>query len=143
MVLGTEFGRTPRINDNDGGDYHNSVRYLLAGAGIRDWEAKRDTHSDNFEGTPRQTTVPDQAMSALLGDLPAKGLLEQTLEVLGTEFGRTPRINDNDGRDSHDEAFRCLLAGAGIEGGKANGGADGRGATINHQGQAIWSLRQA
>ena len=55
-------------------------------------------------------------MSALLADLHAKGLLAQTLVVLGTEFGRTPRINDNDGRDDHSEQFKCLLAGAGING---------------------------
>ena len=73
-----------------------------------------DTHSDNFEGTPRQAAVLDQAMSVLLADLQAKGLLDLTLVVLGTEFGRT-RINDNDGSDEHNEVFGCLLAGAGIE----------------------------
>ena len=57
-----------------------------------------ETHSDRFEGTPRQAAVLDQAMSALLADLQAKGLLDQMLVVLGTEFGYTPRINDNDGR---------------------------------------------
>ena len=56
-----------------------------------------ETHSDRFEGTPRQAAVLDQAMSALFADLKAKGLLGETLVVLGTEFGRTPRINDNDG----------------------------------------------
>ncbi len=47
-----------------------------------------DTHSDNFEGTALK-----------VADLQAKGLLGQTLVVLGTEFGRTLRINDNDERD--------------------------------------------
>ena len=55
-------------------------------------------------------------MIALLADLQSKGLLDQMLVVLGSEFVRTPRINDNDGRDHHDNAFTCLLAGAGIEG---------------------------
>ena len=72
----------------------------------------------------------DQAMSALLADLQAKGLLDQTLVVLGTEFGRTPRINDADGRDHHNKAFTCLLAGAGIKGGQAYGKTDGRGAEV-------------
>ena len=58
-----------------------------------------NTHSDNFEGTPCQSTILDQAMIALLEDRQAKGLLDQTLVVLESEFGRTPRINDNDGRD--------------------------------------------
>ena len=57
-------------------------------------------------------------MSAPLADIQTKGLLDKTLVVLGTEFGRTPRINDNDGWDHHDEGFTCLLAGAGIDGGE-------------------------
>ncbi len=65
----------------------------------------RNTHGDNFEGTLHQAAVLDQAMAALLADLEAKGLLDQTLVVLGTEFNPTPRINDNDGRDQHNEAF--------------------------------------
>ncbi len=46
---------------------------------------------------------------------PAEGLLDQTLMVLATDFGRTPLINDNDGRDDIRRAFTCLLAGAGWE----------------------------
>ena len=68
-----------------------------AGAGIE----RRET-----PGVPRiqrQSAVLDQAMSALLADLQADGLLNQTLVVLGTEFGRTPRINDNDGQDHHED----------------------------------------
>ena len=58
-------------------------------------------------------------MSALLADLNAKGLLNQTLVVLSTEFSRTPWIDNNDGRDHHNRAFSCLLAWAGIKGGQA------------------------
>ncbi len=54
-------------------------------------------------------------MSTLLADLHVKGLLSETPAVLGTDFGRTPWINDNDGRDHHDKAFTYLLAGAGIK----------------------------
>ena len=54
-------------------------------------------------------------MYSYIEDLHAKGLLGPTPMVLGTEFGRTPRIYDNDGRDQH-KAFTCLLAGVGIEG---------------------------
>ncbi len=53
-------------------------------------------HSDNLAGTPRQAAVLDQVMSALFADLQSKGPLAQMLVVLATEFGRTPRIN-NDG----------------------------------------------
>ena len=54
-------------------------------------------------------------MSALLADLQVKGLIDQTLVVLGTEFGHTPRINANDWRDHHSKALTCLLAGAGMK----------------------------
>ena len=53
-------------------------------------------------------------MIALLADRHGKGLLDQTPMVLASEFGHTPRINDNSGRDHRDKAFTCLLAGAGI-----------------------------
>ena len=62
-------------------------------------QTETDTHPDTFEGKPRRSAVLEQAMSAPPADLQAKGLLDQTLGVLGTEFGRTPRINDNDGRN--------------------------------------------
>ncbi|MAF67140.1 MAG: hypothetical protein CMJ84_15975 [Planctomycetes bacterium] len=58
-------------------------------------------------------------MSTLLS-VRAKGLLDRTLVVLGTKFGRTPRIND-DRREQHDEAFACLPVGVGIEGGRQTG----------------------
>ena len=58
-----------------------------------------DTHSDNFEGIPPQAAVLNQAIIALLADLQTKGLLNQTLVVLG-KFGRMPRINGNDGWDT-------------------------------------------
>ncbi len=60
-----------------------------------------DTHRDNFEGTPRQDPVLDQVMLAQLADLQAKGLLDQRLVVLGTEYGRRTRPNDDGGRDHH------------------------------------------
>ena len=53
-----------------------------------------------------------------------------SLVVLGTEFGRTPRINGRDGRDHHNKAFTCLLAGAGIKGGQVYGKTDVRGAIV-------------
>jgi uncharacterized protein (DUF1501 family) len=55
-------------------------------------------------------------MIVLLSNLQAKGLLDQTLVVLGTEFGRRHRRNENDGRDHHNKGFTCLLAGDGIRG---------------------------
>lgn len=72
----------------------------------------------------------DEALTALLNDLQAKGLLSKTLVVLGTEFGRTPNINQNAGRDHHPGAFSCLLAGAGIRGGQVIGKTDSTGRSV-------------
>ena len=93
VVLVTEFGRIPCIDGNDAWEHH-----LLAGVGISGCEAKRNTHSDNSEGTQDQSAVVDQAMSTLLADLQAKRLLDQAPVVLGTWFGRTSRVSDNEGR---------------------------------------------
>ena len=89
-----------------------------------------DTHLDNFEEVPHRAATLDQALSALLADLSSKGMLDHTVVVLATEFGRTPRINENNGRDHHNQAFSCLLAGAGIKGGQAYGQTDSRGGKI-------------
>jgi uncharacterized protein (DUF1501 family) len=59
--------------------------------------------------------------------LESRGLLDETLVVLATEFGRTPEINQNDGRDHHPKAFTCLMAGGGIRGGQAYGRKDEKG----------------
>ena len=65
------------INDNDGRGHHDEVvGCLLAGTGIKDRRTESGHPSDNFEGTPRQAAVLDQAMIALLADLQAKGLAD-------------------------------------------------------------------
>ena len=70
---------------------------------------------------PERTQILDQALATLLADLSDRGMLEETLVVLATEFGRTPKINQNAGRDHYPRAFSCLLAGGGIRGGQAYG----------------------
>ena len=119
VVFSTEFGRTPHINDNDGRDQCNKwFMCLLAGAGI-----EGDTHSGNFEGRSPQTVILKLTMIALLTKLLTKRLLGQTLVVL--EFDRTPRLNDNDGREHDDETVACLLAGVEIAGRYEYGKTDG------------------
>ena len=76
-----------------------------------------DTHQNNFVNVPDRTAVLDQALSALLTDLDQTGLLDSTLVVLATEFGRTPTINVNAGRDHYPKAFSTMLAGGGVTGG--------------------------
>ena len=89
-----------------------------------------DTHNGNFIEVPDRAEVLDQALSALLRDLEKRGLLDDTLVVLATEFGRTPEINQNEGRDHHPQAFSCLMAGGGIRGGQRYGASDERGSSV-------------
>jgi uncharacterized protein (DUF1501 family) len=85
-----------------------------------------DTHKDNFERTKKLMGTLDPAMSSLLRELRARGQTD-TLVVWMGEFGRTPAINGNDGRDHHPAAWSAVLAGAGVRGGVAHGQTDERG----------------
>ncbi len=87
-----------------------------------------DTHNANFTRVPELCDQLDTALSTLISDLEKRGMLKDTLIVLATEFGRTPEINVNDGRDHHPKVFSCLLAGGGIKGGTVHGASDERGA---------------
>jgi hypothetical protein len=83
-----------------------------------------DMHRDVFEEMDEKGSQLDRAMGTLLEDLEQRGLLASTLVVLATEFGRTPRINENAGRDHHPGVFSCVLAGAGVQGGAVYGQSD-------------------
>ncbi len=101
----------------------------LVEAGVRYTEVKLggwDTHYNNFEGVERRAKTLDQGFSALVNDLSQRGLLDKTLIVIGTEFGRTPRIVEEHsmGRDHHPAAFSCVLAGGGVKGGMRYGKTD-------------------
>jgi arylsulfatase A-like enzyme len=78
----------------------------------------------NTYGIPFALPRLDQAVAALLEDLHARGLLETTLVVVVGEFGRTPRINANSGRDHYPACYSAMLAGAGIRGGAVYGASD-------------------
>ena len=80
-----------------------------------------DTHGDNFVHVPEHCNNLDRALAALIGDLDRRGLLKETLVVLTTEFGRTPKINQNVGRDHYPRAFSSIMAGGGIRGGQIFG----------------------
>ncbi|MBM82119.1 MAG: hypothetical protein CMJ78_16240 [Planctomycetaceae bacterium] len=102
----------------------NDVRFIEVSLG--GW----DTHQGNFDRVPERAQILDQALSALLTDLADKGMLKETLVVLATEFGRTPTINQNAGRDHYPRAFSGLLAGGGIKGGQAFGATDAKGVEV-------------
>ena len=97
-----------------------------------------DMHSSIYNaGTlPRRGGIMDKALGNLLKDLGDRGLLDETLVVLTTEFGRSPGINQNAGRDHHPAAFSALLAGGGIKGGQFYGKSDEAGINVEEDGVA-------
>jgi len=90
-----------------------------------------DTHSNNFVQL-KQANLPnlDQTFSALMEDLDSRGLLDETLVVMMSDFGRTPRVNGNAGRDHWTFCYSVLLAGAGIRGGTICGASDAHAAYV-------------
>jgi hypothetical protein len=84
-----------------------------------------DTHSKNFDALKTELLpMLDQSLSALLEDLGQRGMLDQTAVACFGEFGRTPKINANAGRDHWGECSSALLAGGGIRGGTVLGASD-------------------
>jgi len=88
-----------------------------------------DSHNQNFtEHKDRLLPAADKAYAALIEDLHERGLLESTLVVALGEFGRTPKINKNAGRDHWPDCYSITLAGGGIQGGSVFGASDQLGA---------------
>jgi hypothetical protein len=87
-----------------------------------------DTHYDNFSAVEGRCREFDQAYAALISDLDRRGMLNDTLVVVATEFGRSPEIQADHklGRDHHPSAFTCLLAGGGVKGGYRYGETDSK-----------------
>ncbi len=88
-----------------------------------------DTHVKGFESL-RLGFLPrfDRAYSALIEDLETRGLLESTLVIAWGEFGRTPKVNNDAGRDHYPNVFSAALAGGPVKGGRVVGESDARGA---------------
>jgi uncharacterized protein (DUF1501 family) len=76
---------------------------------------------------PRLTGELDGTVSALMNDLRDRGLLGTTMIVVTTEFGRTPKVKGNGGRDHHPNGFSAMLAGGGVKGGISVGETDENG----------------
>jgi hypothetical protein len=96
----------------------NNVRFVEVDLG--GW----DTHNDNFDRVSQRAAILDQGLSSLMVDLERRGLLETTLVVVTTEFGRTPKIVDGDGRNHYPKAFSYFMAGGGVKGGQTYGKTD-------------------
>jgi hypothetical protein len=139
----------PRLRDRYGRTLVGSTTLIarrLIEAGVRfvnvTWEGNKraggflydiawDTHWDNFS-ILRKVLLPnfDQIFSALMEDLDGRGLLDETLVAVLSDFGRTPQLNPTAGRDHWTYCYSVLLAGAGIRGGSVYGASDARAAYV-------------
>ena len=95
------------------------VQVFHGGGGGGEWDA----HSDIKNNHGKLAMQVDQPIAALLKDLKQRGMLDETIVVFGTEFGRTPGA-EGTGRDHHPQGFCGWLAGGGIKGGIVNGATD-------------------
>jgi uncharacterized protein (DUF1501 family) len=92
-----------------------------------------DTHSNNFEAVKQLSQVLDPAWATLMTDLKQRGLLDSTLIVWMGEFGRTPRINGDRGRDHFPNAWSVVLAGGGLQGGSVVGRTSASGMAVEER----------
>ena len=96
-----------------------------------------DTHKQHFQAMRRMLPQMDQGMAALLQDLSDRGLLDSTIVWWSTEFGRTPKVQQespwNGGRGHYGNVFSCVLAGGGFKGGHVIGASDARGEEVSER----------
>ena len=88
-----------------------------------------DHHSNIKDNMNRQLEPFDKAYATLITDLSERGMLDETLVLVTTEFGRTPKINGNAGRDHWPQVFSIAMAGGGVKGGYIHGTSDPTGST--------------
>ena len=83
-----------------------------------------DHHKKVIDGTIKESAKTDQPIAALLNDLEQRGLLDDTLVLWGGEFGRTPMVENGNGRNHHPQGFTVWMAGGGVRGGLTYGTSD-------------------
>ncbi|HEX5177611.1 MAG TPA: DUF1501 domain-containing protein [Chthoniobacteraceae bacterium] len=89
-----------------------------------------DTHTNNHRGVESRAAVLDRALSSLLADLESRGLLATTMVAVVSEFGRSPELDKDAGRNHHPIAFSTMLAGGGVRGGQVYGATDPTGREV-------------
>jgi len=99
-----------------------------------------DTHDNNFAQVGGLLGQLDPALAALIADLADRNLLDETLVACIGEFGRTPKINPQNGRDHWAHAFSALVAGGGIRGGQVIGATDAEGAEVSDRPVSVSDL---
>ena len=110
------------------------VRFVSLTAG--GWD-----HHDNLKaGIEREMPPTDKAIAALIRDLERRGMLDSTLVMITTEFGRTPKINNTAGRDHWPRVFSTVLAGGGTKRGYVHGASDALGGEVDENGVGIADL---
>jgi hypothetical protein len=92
-----------------------------------------DTHQDNFTKVSNNCKQLDPGLGTLIRDLQEKRMLDKTLIICMGEFGRTPKINANNGRDHYPRAWSAMLAGGGIQGGRVIGATDKDGVEVKER----------
>ena len=107
------------------------VRFVSLTAG--GWD-----HHDNLKaGIERELPPVDKAIAALIRDLGQRGMLDTTLVMVTTEFGRTPKINPTAGRDHWPRVFSTMLAGGGVKQGYVHGASDALGGEVDENGVTV------
>ncbi len=103
------------------------VRFVQIFHGSNGGAGAWDAHGGLKNNHTKLCAQIDQPIGALIKDLKQRGLLDETLIVVGTEFGRTPGTQGSDGRDHHPFGFSVVMAGGGLKGGIAHGATDALG----------------
>jgi uncharacterized protein (DUF1501 family) len=121
-----------RYGRHDFGRHCLMARRLLEGGAtfVKITHSNYDTHHENFDFHIEQLGELDQPFATLLEDLDLRGLLDSTLVIVMSEFGRTPRINRLMGRDHWSKAWSVALAGCGIKGGAVVGKTNANGTAV-------------
>jgi hypothetical protein len=110
------------------------VRFVSLTAG--GWD-----HHDNLKTNIQKELPPtDQAIAALIRDLDRRGMLDSTLVMVTTEFGRSPKINATGGRDHWPRVFSTMLAGGGMKQGYVHGASDALGGEVDTDGVSVADL---
>jgi uncharacterized protein (DUF1501 family) len=133
---------TKAYGDSDFGRGCLTARRLIE-AGVRYVEVQLDgwdTHKDNFNRTKTLMGQLDPGLAGLIHDLDQRKMLGHTVVLCLGEFGRTPKINANEGRDHYPGAWSALLAGGGIRGGYVHGQTDQDGSNVVSGGVAVPNL---
>jgi uncharacterized protein (DUF1501 family) len=110
------------------------VRFVSLTAGS--W----DHHDQIKPAIQRELPATDKAIAALIRDLDRRGMLDSTLVMVTTEFGRSPKINATGGRDHWPRVFSTMLAGGGMKQGYVHGASDSLGGEVDTDGVSVADL---